>query len=279
MRSATQLLLLSALALTGIGCNRNPFVGAQQPFAWQQSQAQPGQPLPEHVSQLQDLNRRNSQLDLNNNDLHRQLAQAQQDNQVKSQQVELLQKQLKEVTDMAREATIARKKAEEEHSAFLASTRQRGGAVITANNSLRGGVSKLNLPGVEVREDGEVLRIELPADQLFQLNTAQLTASASPLLQQVAQAVRQNFPRQKIVVEGHTDNNPLGGGVMSSKVRLTLAQASAVFDQLTTTYGMPARQFAVTGHGDNYPLASNATPAGQEKNRRVEIVIAPESID
>jgi chemotaxis protein MotB len=42
---------------------------------------------------------------------------------------------------------------------------------------------------------------------------------------------------------------------------------------------MPASQFAVTGHGDNYPLASNATPAGQEKNRRVEIVIAPESFD
>jgi len=279
MRYATRVLLLAALALAGVGCNRNPFLGAQQPFAWQQTQAQPGQPLPEQVAQLQDLNRRNSQLDLNNNDLHRQLAQVQQDNQVKGQQIELLQKQLKEMTEMAREATIARKKAEEEHSAFLASTRKRGGAVITANNSLRDGLSRLKLPGVEVREDGEVLRIELPADQLFQRNTAQLTASASPLMQQVAEALKQHFPKQKIVVEGHTDSTLVGGGVMSSKVRLTLAQASAVFDQLTSVYGMPASQFAVTGHGDNYPLASNATPAGQEKNRRVEIVIAPESFD
>lgn len=271
-------LLLAAL-LAAAGCNRNPYIGSQQPFAWQQAQPQPGQPLPEHLSQLQELNRRNSQLDTNNNDLHRQLAQAQQDVQVKSQQVELLQKQLKEMTDLAREATLAQKKAEEKMTAQLASTRQRGGATITANNSLRGGLEKLQLPGVEIREDGEVLRIELPADQLFQRNTAQFTASASPLIAQVAEALKQHYPKQKIVVEGHTDNSPLGGGVMSSKTRLTLAQASAVFDQLTTVYGMPPHQFAVTGHGDSYPLASNATPAGQEKNRRVEIVVAPETYD
>jgi flagellar motor protein MotB len=278
VRSATLGLLLAALALSQAACNRNPFVG-QQPFAWQQAQPQPGQPLPEQVAQLQDLNRRNAQLDANNSDLHRQLAQAQQQQQLLGQQLDLLRKQLQDTTALAREAETARQEAEKKFQAQLASTRQRGGATITANNSLTGELKKIELPGVEVRSEDDVIRIELPADQLFQPTTAQFTTGAPALLAQVSAAVRQQYPRQKIVIESHTDSAPIGGGTMSSKHRLTAAQAMAVFDQLTTTYGMPQRQLTAMAHGDNHPLASNATPAGQAKNRRIEIVIYPETVD
>jgi flagellar motor protein MotB len=278
MRTATHVLLLAALALSGVACNRNPFV-SQQPFAWQQAQPQPGQPLPEHLAQLQELNRRNTLLDANNNDLHRQLAQSQQQAQLLNQQLDLIRKQLQETTALAKDAEAARQDAEKKFQAQLASTRQRGGATITANNSLTGELKKIELPGVQVRSEGDVIRIELPADQLFQRNTAQFTAASGPLLAQVAAAVRAHYPRQKIVIEAHTDSAPIGGGAMSSKHRLTAAQAMAVFDQLGGASGVPQRQLTAMAHGDNHPLASNATPAGQEKNRRIEIVVYPETID
>lgn len=278
MRFATMSLLLAALALLTTACNRNPFVG-QQPFAWQQAQAQPGQPLPEHLAQLQELNRRNTQLDADNNDLQRQLAQSQQQVQLLNKQVEMVSKQLQEMTALAREQQTEKQQIEQKLQAQLASTQQRGGATITANNSLIGHLKKVELPGVLVRSDGDVIRIELPADQIFQHNTANFTTGAATLLAQTAAAVRQNYSRQKVVIEAHTDSSPIGGGVMSSKQRLTAAQAVAVYDQFTSVYGVPERQLTTMAFGDSHPLASNGTAAGQAKNRRIEIVIYPETID
>jgi outer membrane protein OmpA-like peptidoglycan-associated protein len=37
----------------------------------------------------------------------------------------------------------------------------------------------------------------------------------------------------------------------------------------------PAQLF-LAGHGPNHPVVSNATPAGKDRNRRVELVIYPE---
>jgi outer membrane protein OmpA-like peptidoglycan-associated protein len=34
----------------------------------------------------------------------------------------------------------------------------------------------------------------------------------------------------------------------------------------------------VLGHGENFPLSSNATTAGQARNRRVEVVVYPETV-
>ena len=45
----------------------------------------------------------------------------------------------------------------------MASMRRRSGAKITANNSLQRTLPAINLPGIEVRNDGDVVRIELPA--------------------------------------------------------------------------------------------------------------------
>src|SRR3954452_5704021 len=75
------------------GCKEGPFA----PPANQTKAAAvfpQGQQSPAIAAQVQDLNRRVGQLDLNNADLHRQLAQAEQARQTSQDQVALLQKQL-----------------------------------------------------------------------------------------------------------------------------------------------------------------------------------------
>ena len=56
-------------------------------------------------------------------------------------------------------------------------------------------------------------------------------------------------------------------------------QALAVFDILTRRNHLPARQLFVMGLGANHPRASNATDAGRAKNRRIELVIYPQTLD
>jgi len=64
----------------------------------------------------------------------------------------------------------------------------------------------------------------------------------------------------------------------ASPQHLSVAQATAVYDALIRAGGMSAGQLFVVGHGPNHPIVSNATAAGQARNRRVEIVIYPETV-
>ena len=162
-------------------------------------------------------------------------------------------------------------------NALQASTRSRGGATITANNSVRQSLAAVAIPGLEIRQDGEVIRIEVPADKLFVPGTAQLQPDGYRILDEVAAAVQRTYPRQRIVIEGHTDDslgaNPTGAHALAT------GQAQAVFTQLVQRGRLPARQLSVMAMGENHPLASNGTPAGKAKNRRIEVVVYPDSID
>src|SRR5262245_50782782 len=163
-------ILLSAVFAPCAGCKQGPFqppaTQTASPVLQQQSQA--------IASQVQDLNRRVSQLDLNNADLHRQLAQAEQSRQASSEQVTLLQRQLGEMATRLKDTQIAKAEVDKQVSAIQASTRARGGATITANNSVRQSLAAVSIPGLDIRQDGEVIRIEIPADKLFQPGTAAL---------------------------------------------------------------------------------------------------------
>jgi outer membrane protein OmpA-like peptidoglycan-associated protein len=78
---------------------------------------------------------------------------------------------------------------------------------------------------------------------------------------------------KRILVAGYTDNvgNP------NRNLKLSTARAEAVRDWLIDASGIPATQFAIQGYGDTRPIASNATPAGRARNRRVEITLVPDS--
>jgi flagellar motor protein MotB len=277
--SLASLVILFAASLICVGgCKEGPFAQAgatkQANAANVFQQQQQSQAI---ASQVQDLNRRVGQLDVNNADLHRQLAQADQTRLTSQEQVSLLQRQLGEMATRLKDTQVARAEAEKQVNAIQASTRARGGATITANNSVRQSLSLISIPGLEIRQDGEVIRIEVPADKLFMPGTAQLQTDGYRILDEVAAAVQRTYQRQRIVVEAHTDDalatNP------TAPHMLTTSQAQSVFQQLVQRGRLPARQLSVLAMGENHPLASNATPAGKAKNRRIEIVVYPDTID
>lgn len=262
--------LFALLAPALLGCQKNPFLASQQQQpGWQPPAQQQPNPL---VSQLQDLNRRSTQLDANNRDLHAELAQAQ-------QHVTLLQKRLNETANQLKETQLARQESDKRIQALQASAKPRGSATITANNSLQNALKTVQVPGLEVRSEQDVIRIEIPSDKLFQTGLPQLQPAAYQVLDQVADAIGRNYSRQRIVIEGHSDNAPAVPGYASANHQLTSAQAQAVFDLLTTRNRLPANQLAVMSYGPNHPRYSNGDPAGRAKNRRIELVVYPETID
>jgi chemotaxis protein MotB len=80
----------------------------------------------------------------------------------------------------------------------------------------------------------------------------------------------------RIIVEGHTDDQPMSAGGITNW-ELSGFRAASVVRELERL-GIPSDRMRLGGYGDTRPIADNATPEGRAANRRVEIVlsVAPE---
>ncbi len=85
---------------------------------------------------------------------------------------------------------------------------------------------------------------------------------------------KQNLSMQ---VNGHTDNQSLSLKAQrwyKNNQQLSLARAQAVAQFFQQTLNLPDDAITAIGKGSEEPIASNATPQGMTKNRRVEIVLS-----
>jgi OmpA-OmpF porin, OOP family len=105
-------------------------------------------------------------------------------------------------------------------------------------------------------------------DVLFDTGQATLKPGANLALNRLATFL-QSSPQTRILIEGHTDS------VGSEEYNEVLSErrARAVATELMSR-GISADQLQTLGRGKGYPVASNATPEGRQRNRRVEIVFS-----
>jgi chemotaxis protein MotB len=266
--------LFALLGPAMFGCTQNPLF---RPLANAERQKLVAT-QEQHLAQTRELQQKANALDANNSDLHRRLATSQQRVDLLNKEISLLRKQLGDTASQLAQMSQSKQQADQQVQALTASARRGGGATITANNSLSGDLTAIDVPGAEVRQDGDVVRIELPADRLFIRGSATLHQGAPALLGQVSSAVAENYPRQIIGIEAHTDSDPPSTSNWHSNHQLSAAQAIALFGELTQRYRISPQQLFVLGHGSNQPIASNGTLAGKARNRRVELVIYPETL-
>ena len=265
---AAHSLWLVAL-LIAAGCNQNPYMLASQNQTLQQQQLAVQQ-------RAQELQSRATTLDADNQELQTLLAQSRQQGKLLEDQLIAVRDQLSTASAQLAQVREDKQHTEKQVESLSASTRRRGGAIITANSSLRRELPSINLPGVETRQDGDVVRIELPAAQLFQPGSAQLSAQAGTFVNTVAAELIRVYPDQLIGVEGHTDADTVRSPGIADNQQLSAARALAVYQLLTTQGRIPPSQLFTVGHAGNHPVVSNATPSGKERNNRVELVVYPE---
>ena len=110
----------------------------------------------------------------------------------------------------------------------------------------------------------ETARLELPGDILFAFDRAELRPEATAVLTPLATTLTGDGP--PIEIDGHTDS--LGSDAYNQS--LSQRRAAAVARYLTA-HGVNAARLRVHGHGENEPIADNATAPGRAHNRRVEI--------
>jgi chemotaxis protein MotB len=108
---------------------------------------------------------------------------------------------------------------------------------------------------------------------LFDVGRAAVRPDAESSIAAVA-AVLQKIPNP-IVIEGHTDNLPLHDprSPYASNWELSTARATQVLDHLLRLYHLPPERLSASGYAEFRPKATNATPEGRARNRRVDVII------
>jgi chemotaxis protein MotB len=124
---------------------------------------------------------------------------------------------------------------------------------------------------VTIRRRGLVIQL-LTDKVFFQSGSATLKPYAKRLVDKIAVVVR-GEREHPIVVEGHTDAQPISGSQYPSNWELSGARAGAVIRDFTAN-GVNPRRVSGGMYASQEPIDSNSTAEGRAKNRRVEIVLS-----
>jgi chemotaxis protein MotB len=121
-----------------------------------------------------------------------------------------------------------------------------------------------------VRRRGLV--VELLTDKVFfDSGEATLMSRAARIVAKIGEILRDER-KHPIVVEGHTDSQPIVTAPYPSNWELSGARSGAVVRAFVAE-GVLKRRLSLAGFADEAPVATNATAAGRSRNRRVEIVL------
>ncbi len=121
------------------------------------------------------------------------------------------------------------------------------------------------------------LSVNLLNEILFDSGEATVKEQGQEVLLQVAEALK-NVTDKAIVIEGHTDNVPIIGGLaerFSSNWELSTARSVSVVRYLVDAAGLDPTKMVASGYGEHRPVSENDTEEGRAKNRRIEIKLVP----
>jgi chemotaxis protein MotB len=133
--------------------------------------------------------------------------------------------------------------------------------------------SEVAAGAIEIEQLREGLRLNVAQDILFASGSTKLNESGQQVLRRVAeQLVKLNH---EVEVQGHTDNVPVRANArFPSNWELAAARATQVV-RLFESHGVDPARLRAVSFGEFVPVASNDTPEGRLRNRRIEIRLQP----
>lgn len=124
-----------------------------------------------------------------------------------------------------------------------------------------------DIEGAKVERIGEGIKITFDSGILFDVDKATLKPASQAELAQLA-TILNKYEDTNILLEGHTD----ASGSEEYNLNLSRLRSQSVANYLASVNVNPSR-FTIMGYGESQPIASNETPEGRQRNRRVEVAI------
>jgi chemotaxis protein MotB len=130
---------------------------------------------------------------------------------------------------------------------------------------------------IRITQVGGKIQVDLVDKILFDSGDAKIAKRGEEVLSRVG-AVLAKVEDKQIQVSGHTDDQPISEKLKEqfpTNWELSVARATNVVRFLDDSKLVPPARLVVTGYGPFQPIATNATPKGRARNRRIEILLVP----
>ena len=126
---------------------------------------------------------------------------------------------------------------------------------------------------VEVELTTEGIHAVMTDSVMFRSGRAELIEPSRTILRMMADLLSAEIAA--VVVEGHTDDQPITTALFPSNWELSAARATSVVRfLLEQPRALPPARYSALGHGEHRPVAATATAEGRARNRRVEILFS-----
>lgn len=123
---------------------------------------------------------------------------------------------------------------------------------------------------VKVDKDGLHITLqEQGQSSFFKSGSADTTAEIDAMLVKLTPPLKKLAEDHDIIVEGHTDNQPISNVYFDSNWELSTARATSVARLLIDKYRFPAEHIGAMGYGQYRPIVPNDSPEHRSQNRRV----------
>ncbi|MEL8056279.1 MAG: OmpA family protein [Pseudomonadota bacterium] len=123
--------------------------------------------------------------------------------------------------------------------------------------------------GIEVERVGDQIALTMPSGITFDVNSAAIQGDFYGPLDEVGTTLIE-YPKTAVDVVGHASSD----GSDDYNQELSERRANSVRSYLINS-GVQSVRLQAIGMGETQPIADNATQAGREANRRVEILLTP----
>ncbi|GGG46143.1 OmpA family protein [Hymenobacter glacieicola] len=130
-------------------------------------------------------------------------------------------------------------------------------------------LEEIDLPEVTVRGDDQYNVYALEEKVLFDTDKATIKPTATRALSEISASIARRHRGKDIQVMGFADSR----GDKNYNRELSAQRAAAVRDWLVKNGQVAADKVSLEPMGEAAPVASNATAAGRQENRRVEIAV------
>ena len=120
------------------------------------------------------------------------------------------------------------------------------------------------------------IKVTVNDELLFPSGEWQMPAEAQQTISKIV-PILAPMQQTQIIVNGYTDNVPIGPGLMRQGITSNLVLSQKRADnvmQFLIAQGVKPSLVSAQGFGDADPVASNDTAEGRAQNRRVELTLA-----
>jgi chemotaxis protein MotB len=142
------------------------------------------------------------------------------------------------------------------------------------NSILRNALLSFKSDELSVEIKNGKVYVSLSDKLLFKSGSAAIETKGIEAIKVLADVLNKNSDID-ILVEGHTDSNPIKTALYNDNWDLSVARSISIVRILTNEYKIAPTRLTASGKGEFSPRATNATPEGRANNRRTEIILSP----